>query len=159
MIKDKREIKIDASPEVVFDLIESMPNKFPVYGILESKPFLFIRVLLVNGMRSAMEAIGVEKSQATLFLKVGDQMGPFSLSKSERPVAYLFTLNSPFFNCQTGYLLRSSGSGTLLSFDLISEKPRFREKIYWNLIKPFHLLLANKVLRVIKNNAESRVKI
>ena len=73
MIRDKREIKIDAPPEAVFDLIETMPNKFPVYSILETKPFFFLR-----------------------------------------------------------------------------------ERIYWSLIKPMHLILARKVLRVIKEKAEDR---
>jgi hypothetical protein len=154
MIRDKREIRIDAPPEAVFDLIETMPNKFPVYSILETKPFLFLRILLVDGMRAAKEAITFEKAEDSLNLKVGESMGPFTLWQSEKPAAYLFSLNSFFFNCQTGYSLVPSGSGTVLSFDLTSDTPAFRERIYWYLIKPMHLLLARKVLRVIKKKAE-----
>jgi hypothetical protein len=156
MIRDRREIKIDAAPEAVFDLIETMPNKFPVYSILETKPFLFLRILLVDGMRAAREAIHVENSEDFLVLKVGDKMGPFTLSKLENPVAYLFTLDSLFFSCQTGYSLTPSGRGTLLGFDLISKAPTYRDRIYWYLIKPMHLLLACKVLRVIKKKTEEK---
>jgi hypothetical protein len=49
MIQDKRNIQIKSSPEIVFDLIETMPNKFPIYKILETKPSVFLRLLLVDG--------------------------------------------------------------------------------------------------------------
>jgi len=156
MIQDKREIEVDAPPEAVFNWIETMPDKFPVYALLETKPLFFLRVLLVDGMRAALEAINVEKTEEPLVLNVGEAMGPFTLSKSEKPVAYLFSLNSLFFNCQTGYSLSPRGSGTVLSFDLISRAPTFRERIYWYLIKPIHLLLAHKVLSVIKKKVEDR---
>ncbi len=154
MIRDKREIRINAPPEAVFDLIETMPNKFPVYAILETKPFLFLRVLLVDGMQAALNAIQVERAKDSLVLKVGDSMGPFTLWKSEKAAIYLFNLNSIFFNCQTGYGLIPSGSGTVLRFDLISKTPAFRERVYWYLIKPMHILLARKVLQNIKEKAE-----
>lgn len=41
MIRDKCEIQIDAVPEAVFDLIETMPNKFPVYSIVK-QAILFV---------------------------------------------------------------------------------------------------------------------
>ena len=159
MIQDKHEIKIDAPPEKVFDLIETMPNKFPVYSILEAKPFLFLRILLVDGMQAAFEAINIERAKDFLVLEVGESMGPFTLWKSEKPVIYLFYLTSFFFKCQTGFGLIPSGSGTMLSFDLISKTPGFRERIYWYLIKPMHFLLARKVLRNIKKKAEDRENI
>jgi hypothetical protein len=81
-------------------------------------------------------------------------MGPFTLMQSEYPAAYLFRLKSFFFNCQTGYSLSPNSSGTILSFDLVSKAPTFKERIYWYFIKPMHLLLAHKVLRVIKRKAE-----
>ena len=31
MIQDQKQIHIDALPEAVFEVIETMPNKFPVY--------------------------------------------------------------------------------------------------------------------------------
>jgi hypothetical protein len=39
-------------------------------------------------------------------------------------------------------------------FDLIAENPTFKEKIWWFIFKPFHGLLANKVLHVIKEKIE-----
>ena len=62
MIQDKRNIQIKSSPEIVFDLIETMPNKFPIYKILETKPFVFLRLLLVDGLRSAIGAMHINKT-------------------------------------------------------------------------------------------------
>lgn len=156
MIQDKRQIQIMASPEIIFGLIETMPNKFPVYKFLEIKPFLFIRILLVDGLRTAIEAIKVERPNDVLILNVGDSMGPFTLTESERPYKYMFTLRSVFFNCRTGYSLSSNGNMTTVSFDLIAENPSFLNKVWWFFIKPFHVIFANKVLRVIKEKVESQ---
>ena len=156
MIKDEREIQIESSPEFIFDLIEKMPNKFPIYKALETKPFLFLRLLLVDGLRTAINAMRIEKSDDTLILKVGDSMGPFILTQSEKPFIYWFTSKSFFFNGRTGYSLRTSGGMTTLHFNTISENPSFLEKIWWFFIKPFHGIFANKVLRVIKEMVESK---
>ena len=61
MIQDQKQINIDALPEKVFGLIETMPNKFPVYKILESKPFFFMRIIFVDGLRAAIKAVSVER--------------------------------------------------------------------------------------------------
>jgi hypothetical protein len=154
MIQDKRQIQINAPSHVVFDLIERMPNKFPVYKLLEAKPFFFIRILLVDGLHSAWEATRSQRPDDVLKLNIGDTMGPFTLTGIERPMKYCFSLKSLFFNCQTGYFLYSKDGVTELSFDLIAENPTYKEKIWWFVFKPFHGLFANKVLNVIKEKAE-----
>ena len=154
MIENKKKIRIEAFPEGVFDLIETMPNKFPIYSFLEAKPFLFLRLLLVDGLGSAVEAIRIDLPKNELILNVGDSLGPFTLTEVERPTRYWFTVRSFFFNCRTGYSLRGDGHTTILNFDIISEKASFREKVYWFFIKPFHAVFASKVLRNIKKTAE-----
>ena len=154
MIQDKRHILIKSSPGQIFNLIDTMPNKFPVYKIFETKPILFLRILLVDGFRSAIEAVGATKPDKVLFLTVGDSIGPFTLTESERPYRYWFTLKSFFFNCKTGYSLSRQDNFTALSFDLISENPTFFEKAWWFFVKPIHGLLADKVLSVIKKKVE-----
>ena len=151
MIKDRRKIRIESSPEIVFDVIDKMPNKFPIYRTLETKPFFFLRILFVNGFKAAMEAANIEKPEDKLILNVGDTIGPFTLTIKEKPLKYWFSLKSFFFNCQTGYSLSSNGSESTLYFDLIAENPNLKEKIWWLLFKPFHWIFANKALRVIKS--------
>ena len=94
MIQFKKNIEIDSSPEKIFRLIETMPNKFPVYEILETKPIFFLRMLLVDGFRAAKKVMSVDKSNNTFVLKVGDSMGPFKLTEFARPFKYWFTLKS-----------------------------------------------------------------
>ena len=154
MIQHQRQIDIEAPPQKVFGLIETMPNKFPVYKILETKPFLFLRLLFVDGFRAAIEAMKFEKPNDALVLKLGDSMGPFQLTELEKPFKYWSTLRSFFFNCRTGYSLSKFGNMTTLNFDLIAENPRLREKVWWFFVKPIHGLLTNKVLKVIKEKAE-----
>ena len=154
MIKDINKIQIKSSPEAVFDLIEKMPNKFPIYKIFEAKPFLFLRILFVDGFRSAIDAASIEKPDDELVLSIGDNLGPFKLTEVEKPFKYYFTLKSFFINCRTGYSIYDQGDRTDLSFDLIAENPTFFEKVYWFFIKPFHYLFAKKVLQVIKQRAE-----
>ena len=156
MIQDRREIQIQSSPEIIFDIIENMPIKFPVYKILETKPFFFLRILFVDGFKAAMVAVEIEKPEETLILNVGDTIGPFTLTIKERPLKYWFTLKSFFFNCQTGYSLSFNGTETTLYFDLVSENPGFIEKVWWFIMKPFHGIFANKVLRTIKERVESQ---
>jgi hypothetical protein len=154
MIQDQKQINIDAFPEKVFGLIETMPNKFPVYKILEAKPFFFMRILLVDGVRAAIKAVSVEKPNDLLVLRIGESLGPFQLTELEKPFKYWFTLRSFFFNCRTGYSLSRFGNMTTLNFDLVAENPRFMEKVWWFFVKPIHGLLTNKVLKVIKEKAE-----
>ncbi len=154
MIKDKRQIQIKASSYAVFDLIDRMPNKFPIYKFLEAKLFFFIRILLVDGLSSSWKAAKLRRPGDVLKLNVGDTMGPFTLTEFERPTKYWFSLKSIFFNCQTGYSLHSQDGVTELSFDLLAENPNFKERIWWFIFKPFHALFANKVLHVIKEKTE-----
>ncbi|MCP4370465.1 MAG: hypothetical protein GY797_20490 [Deltaproteobacteria bacterium] len=156
MIQDQKQIEIDAPQEKIFAYIETMPNKFPVYKILETKPFFFLRILFVDGFRAAVEVLRIEKAKDTLVLNLDDSMGPFQLTQLEKPLKYGFTLRSFFFNCQTGYCLSSNGNMTTLYFDLIAEDSGLMEKIWWFFVKPIHGLLANKVLKVIKGKVESK---
>jgi hypothetical protein len=156
MIRDHKQINISASPEKVFSLIETMPNKFPVYEILETKLFIFLRILLVDGLQAAKKAVGIDRSNDVLVLDVGDSMGPFKLTERKRPLKYLFTLRSFFFDCRTGYSLSRKGDFTTLSFDLIADDPKLMAKAWWIIVKPIHRMLANKVLKVIKAEVEGR---
>lgn len=142
---------------MIFDLIDIMPNKFPIFEILETKPSLFLRMLLVDGFRSARDTTKLKGSDDIMQLDIGDSMGPFTLIESYRPTRYRFSMKSFFFNCQTGYSLHAKDGGTELSFDLIAENPSLKEKIWWFLFKPFHFLFANKALRVIKNKVEHKL--
>lgn len=160
MIQDQRQIQIRSSPEAVFDFINKMPNKFPVYSFLETRPFFFLRMLFVDGLRGAVQAIRQEKLDDNAWiLNVGDSMGPFTLIESVRPVRYWFALESFFFNCRTGYSIRTEGSMTTVNFDIVAENPRFGEKVWWVLIKPFHGILANEVLRVLKEKIEGEADV
>ena len=154
MIQDKKQIQINAPSHAIFDLIDRMPNKFPIYRFLEAKPFFFLRLLLVDGPSAAWEAARLKRPDDVLKLNEGDTMGPFTLTVFERPTKYWFTLKSLFFDCQTGYSLCSNDGVTELSFDLIAENPTFKEKIWWFFFRPFHGLFANKVLHVIKEKIE-----
>lgn len=155
MLKDNRQIQINASPEIIYDYIETMPNKFPIFKILESKPFLFLRILLVDGLRTAIEAVNVAKPEDVLILNVGDSMGPFTLTEAEKPLKYWFTLESFFFNCRTGYSLYANGSMTTLNFYIIAENPCLKEKVWWLFIKPVHGIFSKKVIRNIKKGVEN----
>lgn len=154
MIQDNRQIEIESFPETVFSLIETMPNKFPIYTILEAQPFFFLRVLLVDGLRTAIAAAKMDRSNCVLILSIGDSIGPFTLTESERPFIYWFALRSFFFNCRTGYSLSAKGNATTLSFQVIAENPSFLERVWWLSTKPFHLIFTNKLLMVIKEKAE-----
>jgi hypothetical protein len=131
-----------------------MPNKFPVFKILETKPFLFLKMLLVDGLRTAIKTVQVKIPNDIAILQVGDSMGPFKLTEVEKPFNYLFTLNSFFFNCRTGYILSPAETKTILNFVLFSDDTRLREKLYWFFVRPIHRLLAQKALKVIRDKVE-----
>ena len=152
---DSRKIFIEASPEQVFDEIDNMPNKFPVFRIMDTTLMFFLRVSLVDGYKSAKTAVKEKrKAVGNVRLKPGDIMGPFTLSEVERPVKYFFEINSKFFRGKTGYILCSENNGTKLSLDTIAENPHFAEMIWWLLVKPVHIIFSNKVLRVIRERVE-----
>lgn len=154
MIQDCVQIQVNASTEAVFDQIDTMPNKFPIYGFMESGPIFFVRVMLVDGFSSAREAMKVDRDIDELRLEIGDSMGPFTLSRKKRPFSYYFELDSFFFNCRTGYHLDNLGLATEVYFILKAENPSFGEKMWWFFVKPIHRLFAKKVLKVIKERVE-----
>ena len=160
MLHDQRTIEINTPPEKVFKHIETMPNKFPIYKILETRPFVFLRIALVDGLRTAVSIVfnknfhKIIKGINAEVLKPGDSMGPFKLSEVIQSEKYFFILKSFFFNCQTGYILTEAENGTRLNFDTVAADPDFKERIYWFLIKPFHIIFANKVLKNIKKQVE-----
>jgi len=57
MLQDQRTIEINTPPEQVYKHIETMPNKFPIYKILETRPFFFLRIALVDGIRTAVSIV------------------------------------------------------------------------------------------------------
>ena len=154
MINYQRTIEIKASPDYVFKQIEIQP--FPTFRILDTKPFFFLRIALIDGIRTGIR-LAFDKSLHQKMMgpvKLGSSMGPFTLTEIERPSRYYLTLKSFFFNCKTGYSLRSTANGTMLSFDIVAEAPNFRERIWWFFIEPIHSLLAYKVLKTIQKEAE-----
>jgi hypothetical protein len=164
MIKDQRSIEIAAPPEAVFAHICAMANKFPTFRLFETRPFFFIRMALVDGFRTAWRTIrdpelithlGRQKAPP---LALGDTMGPFTLTEISPPERYMFTLESFFICCQTGYVLRPTGTGTLLVFDMVAERPTRGERIWWFLFKPMHALMAWKVLRTIEQDVPKAVE-
>ena len=120
MINNYRTIKINNTQLKVFELIETMPNKFPTFEILDNKVFLFFRLALVDGLRSALRIIfdknlWIEiKKGKPLVLNRGESLGPFTLTLVEKPAIYMFTLNSFFFNCKIQMLLLNAEEVRLL---------------------------------------------
>lgn len=151
MIINKYFVIIDEKPEIVYSLIEKMPNKFPVYKILETKPFFFIRMLFLDGFKTAFEILRYKKTESDLILQPGAKLGPFTFAESDFPYKYWFILESFFFNCQTGYILKKSGTKTQLNLDLIADNPSKSERFWWFFIKPIHGIMSRKVLKEIKN--------
>jgi hypothetical protein len=158
MIKDQRSIEIAAPPEAVFAHIDAMANKFPTFRLFETRPFFFVRMALVDGLRTAWRTIRDPELSTYLArqkaspLELGDTMGPFTLTEVRPPERYIFTLESFFICCRTGYVLSATAIGTLLIFDMIAERPTRGERIWWFLFKPMHALMAWKVLRTIKQD-------
>jgi hypothetical protein len=154
MINDQRTIEIKVSPEQVFKQIET--NPFPTFRILNTKPFFFLRIALIDGIRTGIR-LAFDKNlnrEMTEPVELGSSLGPFILTEIERPSRYYFTLKSLFINCKAGFSLHSTANGTLLSLEAIAEDPTFREKIWWFFIKPIHILLAHKVLKTIRQEVE-----
>jgi len=156
MIRDQSQITINASPDQVFTVIEEMPNKFPAYKIMDTRPMIFMRLLFVDGLRSAIDSYSLKTPIEDVFImKLSDSYGPFKLTTVEKPSKYWFTLKSFFFNCRTGYNLGCFENQTKLEFFLVTDNPSFSEKLYWILVKPIHAVLARKVLKEIKAKVEN----
>ncbi|MFH1845091.1 MAG: hypothetical protein ABIF77_18030 [bacterium] len=152
-IQDRRSTEIEASPEQVFAQIEIDP--FPTFAILDTAPFLFLRLALLDGIGTARRTLATRSGSRDelLPLELGATMGPFTVTEKRRPQTFYFTLRSLFFKCRTGFSLRTTPCGTLLSFDTIAETPTRRERIWWFIVKPAHVLLARRVLGNIRRRA------
>ncbi|THB76781.1 MAG: hypothetical protein D6B25_09050 [Desulfobulbaceae bacterium] len=157
MIENKNSITIKAQPAEIYEVINTMPNKFPIYRLLETKPFLFLRVLLFDGYRSALEAARFEQTANVLILDVGDCYGPFTLIEKTPSSRYWFRLDSLFFNCSTGYTLTPAHNQTTLNLDLIAAQPSAKENLWWFFAKPAHVLFTKKVLKNIKVQTEAQL--
>ncbi len=57
MIHNYQCIEINKSPEEVFELIDNMADKFPTFKFLSTTPFLFLRLILVDGFRTTLKLI------------------------------------------------------------------------------------------------------
>ncbi len=74
--------------------LNESPDNF-TYKILDTKPFFFVRILFLDGLRSASDSYRIKfakynKKEADLILKIGDTLGPFKLTEFEKPFKYLF---------------------------------------------------------------------
>mgnify|MGYP003564882827 CR=1 FL=1 len=89
MIKDKRIIKINATPIEVFNFLEMTPNKFPIFKIFETRPFLFIRISCLDGIRTGLKVALDNTIQSEMSkkerkpLKIGSKLGPNELRGRE----------------------------------------------------------------------------
>lgn len=156
MIKSIIQTSIVSQPDTLFEYIETMPNKFPIYSILETKPFLFLRLFLFDGYQSAVDSIKFKRPENELILTTGDTMGPFTLIESHKPSRYWFRLDSICFNCTTGYSIKTENNQVILNLDLFAENPSIGEKIWWFFAKPFHEIFTKKVLKNIKETIENK---
>jgi hypothetical protein len=159
-IYDRRQIYIFAGNEEVYEYIDSMPQKFLTAKFLDTKLILSIRIALTNGLKTGARVL-TEKgfyenitNNGIKHSETGASLGLFTLIEADAGKKYFFSVNSPFFKGTTGYILLQSGDRTLLCFDTISESPTAKEIIWWYLVKPFHIILANLVLKNIKNGIE-----
>lgn len=161
MLYDSRSIEILAPPESVFGHIATRPNKFPTFKWLDTTPFLFVRIALVDGIGSALRTLSDpafrdrKLDEAKKPLEVGSTMGPFKLTEVIENERYYFELNSLFIRCRTGYVLSRTNRGTRLVMEIVADDLLLREKLYWYLIKPFHIVLGNQVLKVLKSEVEA----
>jgi hypothetical protein len=153
MITHRRSLEIAAPPERVFASIETDP--FPTFAILDTKPFLFIRLALLDGISAARRALAARPGSQDEVppLELGTVMGPFTVTTKKPPREFHFTLKSFFFNCRTGFSLCPTDGGTLVHFDTVAESPSRDERFWWFFIKPVHALLARRVLRTHRKRA------
>ncbi|MBN2079959.1 MAG: hypothetical protein JW838_13415 [Spirochaetes bacterium] len=158
---DERSIYVEKDAEAVFEHIETMPSKFPTFAVLETRPFLFVRLALVDGIRSAWKVITNRDFISELHgkvmkrLEIGSSMGPFTLSVVERPDRYYFEIDSFFFSGETGYRVVPAEGGCRVWFDCRSDGKRRIDRAWWRIIRPIHIFLAKKVLRALKRDVES----
>lgn len=160
-ITDDQTIVIRATPEQVYEYIETMPNKFPTFRLFDTRPFMFVRIALVDGVESALKVIRDDsyrrdrmKNKAKPLL-VGSAFGPFTLIEAKKPEKYYFSMNSLFFEGETGYKIYPREKSAVLHFDLSTDTTKVYQIVWIRAIMPFHFLLARLVLRNIKAGAEA----
>ncbi|HOT46806.1 MAG TPA: hypothetical protein PLC28_18130, partial [Spirochaetota bacterium] len=102
-ITHDRTIEIRATPEQVYEYIETMPDKFPTFRLFDTKPLLFLRIAMVDGMKSALKVIRDDSHWQVRTMKeaepltIGSTFGPFTIIEAKKPEKYYFSLNSFFF--------------------------------------------------------------
>ncbi len=149
MITDKLNIELKHTADEVYNYIDDVYNKFPLHPILDSKPILFFRLLVIDGYEAAKETI-TNDFKGSGKLNLGDAMGPFTATSLIKPDKYLFTMKSKIFTLETGYEIKKIEGGSLLSFCLYADSTSFKQKVTWLFLKPVHRLFAAQVLKNIK---------
>jgi hypothetical protein len=163
-ITDDQTIEIHATPEQVYEYIETMPNKFPTFTLFGTKPLLFLRIAMVDGVRSGLKVIQdktyrndmMKKEAEPLLIK--SRFGPFTFIEAKKPEKYYFSLNSFFFEGETGYKIFPGAKGTILHFDLHTDTTKVFQIVWIHAIMPVHVILARIVLRNIKEGVELKTK-
>ncbi|MBE0446646.1 MAG: hypothetical protein IBX64_00780 [Actinobacteria bacterium] len=160
MIRESHNIFIRAAPMDVYRHLEERPGKFPIFRMLESWPFLALRVFLIGHFKSGLKMLisrrffHTARENMKRPLAIGDSFGPFTLSEAKEGEKYFFTLKTKLFDLEAGYIIKQADNGTVLSLDLISPRPALIQRAYWILTKPVHYIFARKTLAVIKYEAE-----
>jgi len=165
MITDSQSTIIKSTPKDVYMHIAQRGNKFPVFKLLDMRPFLALRLIGVGDLKKGFTILlkgniykkeGQERGRP---LAIGDNYGPFKLIEAIDSHKYFFELKTNMFNLETGYTLTSHENDTLLSFDLISDDPTLLQRLYWRFpTKPLHQLLARKVVNELKKEIENASK-
>lgn len=161
-ITHDRTIEIRATPEQVYEYIETMPDKFPTFRLFDTRPLLFLRIALVDGTQSALKVIRDESyrrdrlKKETEPLLIGSTFGPFTFIEAKKPEKYYFSLNSFFFEGETGYKIFPGARGAILHFDLSTDTAKVFQIAWIRAIMPVHCILAGIVLRNIKKGVEAK---
>ncbi len=99
-ITGRRTIEICARKEQVFDYIDAMPMKFPTLKVLDTRPFLLLRISLVGahgaGFRAAFDKGYRNRitEKGSAHSGPGTSFGPFMLAEIARPNRIVFAIDS-----------------------------------------------------------------
>ena len=160
MINDIRSISIKATISRVFKYLETTPNKFPIFQILETAPFVCIRYAALDGIRAGIKVAFNRKLRNEIRinekkpLTVGSKLGPIEFIGAKENMSYDFKIDAKFIKCFTGFNILEKEEESILKFYVQCEHPRKRDRLFWIFAKPFHILLAQKVLRIHKRQIE-----
>ncbi len=163
-ITHDRTIEIRATPEQVYEYIETMPDKFPTFRLFDTKPLLFLRIAMVDGMKSALKVIRDDSHWQVRTMKeaepltIGSTFGPFTIIEAKKPEKYYFSLNSFFFKGVTGYTIVPGVQGAILHFDLRTDTAKAFQIVWIHAVMPVHHILARIVLGNIKAGVESKTR-